>query len=327
MELVAKTIALLAVGLSAEFVRAADRQPIAGQVTFEPAATEEALPEIFRLGAHTFPFDQRFVDTVSTEMVLSRVTFPSPVTTPHPENNTVHCEYFRPSKSGPYRGVIVLHILGGDFDLARLFCRHLAANGVAALFLKMPYYGERRPPDSKSRMVSIDPRETVAGMKQAILDIRRARAWLASREEVRPEGLGIFGISLGGITSALAASAEPRFERVCLMLAGGDIAAVGWNQPRLARIKEKWLADGGTQESYVQLLRSIDPVTYARPVAGRELLMINAKQDEIIPPVCTESLWRAFGKPPIVWYNAGHISCIRYLFDGLAKVTTFFTKP
>jgi len=327
MELAAKTIALLAVGLSTAFVHAADRQPIKGEVSFEPATTEGTLPEIFRLVTHSFPFEQRFVDSVSTEMVLSLVTFPSPVVTPATENNTVHCEYFRPVKAGPHRGVIVLHILGGDFDLARLFCRHLAANGVAALFLKMPYYGERRPTESQARMVSLDPRETVAGMKQAILDIRRARAWLASREEVRPEGLGIFGISLGGITSALAASAEPRFERVCLMLAGGDIAAVGWNQPRLARIKQKWLADGGTQESYVQLLQTIDPVTYARPVAGRQMLMINARHDEIIPPACTESLWRAFGKPPIVWYNAGHISCIRYLFDGLAKVTAFFTKP
>ena len=62
------------------------------------------------------------------------MTFPSPVVTPHANNNTVHCEYFRPLAAGKHPGVIVLHILGGDFDLARLFCRSLAHRGTAALF-------------------------------------------------------------------------------------------------------------------------------------------------------------------------------------------------
>jgi dipeptidyl aminopeptidase/acylaminoacyl peptidase len=60
-------------------------------------------------------------------------------------------------------------------------------------------------------------------MKQAVLDIRHAAAWLAARDEVDPELLGIFGISLGGITSALSATIEPRFTKACFMLAG-DVA-------------------------------------------------------------------------------------------------------
>ena len=39
-------------------------------------------------------------------------------------------------------------------------------------------------------------------MTQAVLDIRRATAWLADRPEVDAERLGIFGVSLGGITAA-----------------------------------------------------------------------------------------------------------------------------
>ena len=79
------------------------------------------------------------------------VTFPSPVKTPHENNNTVHCEYFRPVGAGKRPAVVVLHILGGDFDLARLFCSNLATGGVSALFLKMPYYGPRRQPDAGPR--------------------------------------------------------------------------------------------------------------------------------------------------------------------------------
>ena len=39
--------------------------------------------------------------------------------------------------------MIVLHILGADFALSRYFAARLADRGVAALFVKLPYYGER----------------------------------------------------------------------------------------------------------------------------------------------------------------------------------------
>jgi dienelactone hydrolase len=282
----------------------------------------------FRLEGHSFEFRQTPIATASERIEIFEVTFPSPVSTPHVNNNTVHCEYFRPRVAGRGKvpGVVALHILGGDFPLTRLFCRTLAHNGVAALFVKLPYYGPRRQSDSAARMISLDPRETAAGMRQGILDIRRARAWLAQQDELDPQQLGIFGISLGGITSALAVTAEPRFSKVCMLLAGGNIAEVGWETPHYEQARRRWLAGGGTKETFLDLLSSVDPVTYAENIRGRKvkMLMLNARYDEIIPRQCTESLWRAFGEPEIVWWDAGHISAGRFMFDGLARVTEFF---
>jgi dienelactone hydrolase len=296
----------------------------AGTVEFRPAADESKLAEQFQLAASQFPFEQKSVETSSKAFRISEVTFPSPVTTPDANNNTVHCEYFQPLSAGKHPGVIVLHILGGDFALSRLFCRSLAQNGTAALFLKMPYYGPRRQPDSPARMVSIDPEQTVRGMTQAVLDIRRGGAWLAAQEEVDPERLGIMGISLGGITSALAATAEPRFKNVCLILAGGDVGQVAWESPELGKLRQYWTTHGGTKESLSELLSKVDPVTYSAQMHGRRILMLNARFDEVIPPSCTKSLWKAFGEPEIVWWDAGHYSAARYLLDGLSKATHFF---
>jgi len=295
-----------------------------GELEYVPAADESRVPDQFRLPAHRFSFKQHQIETVSTRMLISEVTFPSPVETPHSANNTVHCEYFRPADDGRYPAVVMLHILGGDFDLSRLFCRQLATNGVAALFVKMPYYGPRRDPQSTARMVSIDPRETVRGMTQAVLDIRRAAGWLAAQDEVDPRRLGVAGISLGGITSALAASAEPRFSRVALMLAGGDVAQISWESRQMSRLREFWIASGGTRESLAEILREVDPVTYAGNVRGRRVLMLNASHDEVIPRAATESLWRALGEPEIVWMDAGHYSSLRFIFESLARVTRFF---
>jgi hypothetical protein len=128
----------------------------------------------------------------------------------------------------------------------------------------------------------------------------------------------------GGITGALAFAAEPRLSKACLMLAGGDIGRVAWESKELREMRAAWERAGGTKESFFALMRTVDPAAYGSNVRGRRVLMLNARQDELIPPVCSEALWEAFGKPPIVWWNAGHYTSIRYLFDGLDKTTRFF---
>jgi dienelactone hydrolase len=319
----------IAIGLAwaaGTIARAADATPALrqGSARFVPGPSEASLPKRFQLDAHDFEYAQDYVRTSGAVMRVSKVTFPSPLLTPHPANNTVHCEYFCPTAAGKKPAVVVLHILGGDFDLARLFCRALATRGVAALFLKMPYYGERRQPDSPARMISLDPEETVRGMTQAVLDIRQAAAWLASQEEIDSGSLGIMGISLGGITGALAAGIEPRFTSVCLLLAGGDMGEVAWTSSEMAPLRERWIAAGRTRQELFDALAVVDPVTYVKPLPGRRVLMLNASQDEVIPPACTRALWRAFGEPEIVWWNAGHYSAVRYLGSGMVRVVSFF---
>ena len=295
-----------------------------GTFAFSPL-DENQVPTPFRL--ETCPniaFQQKPLSTSTNTFSISEITFPSPVITPDIANNTVYGEYFSPTGVAKRPGVIVLHILGGDFELSRLFCRALATRGCSALFVKMPYYGPRRPPGVKGRMVSRDPHETVRGMTQAVKDVRYATAWLASRPEIDPDQLGIMGISLGGITSALAFTAEPRLQKACLLLAGGDAAKIAWQAREMRGLRDFWEAKGGTKESFYELMRTIDPVVYGDYVRNRKVLMLNASHDEVISPASTESLWKAFGKPPIQWWDAGHYTAARFIFEGMDKTTKFF---
>ena len=244
-------------------------------------------------------------------MRMSLLTFPSPIVTPHPNNNTVHCEYFCPLAPGKKPGVIVLHILGGDFEFAASFAGHWPRAESRRCFLKMPYYGERQQPGVDIRMISMDPHQTVRGMTQAVCDIRRAASWLGAQEEVDREQLGIMGISLGGITAALAISIEPRFSKACLLLAGGDMGEVAWTSTEMEPLRKQWAEKGGTKEELFAALKVVDPVTYAQPVPGRKILMLNASHDEVVPPACTKALWRSCGEPEIVWWDAGHYSAVR----------------
>ena len=297
---------------------------LTGVVPYAPPVQEDATPQRFRLPPHEFKFAEQPLRDVSDRIAVSLVTFPSPVETPHPNNNTVHCEFYRPKRAGKAPAVVVLHILGGDFPLARLFCNSIAHRGAGALLVKMPYYGPRRPQGVSRRMISRDPRETVESMTQAILDIRRAAAWLAARDDVDAEQIGVFGISLGGITGGLAATAEPRFNNVCLMLAGGDIGQIAWESPAVAETRQAWESAGGTREEFFELLGSIDPARYGENVHGRRILMLNATEDEVIPRACTDALWRSFGEPEIQWYEGGHYTVARHILKALDRVPEFF---
>lgn len=298
-----------------------------GTAKFTPVADEDrVVPEQFRLTAHEFEFEQEPKLSWSDGVAMSLVTFPSPVVTKEPNNNTVHCEYFRPAKPGKYPAVVVLHILGGDFPLARVFANNLAQHNVAALFVKMPYYGERRQPGSPARMVSTDPEETVRGLTQAVKDIRYAAAWLSAQDEVDPQQLGIVGISLGGITASLAASAEPRFVKVCPILAGGDLSDIlrEAQERHLATARDSWQAKGHSLNELTALMNTVDPCCCLHDNACRKVLMLNASKDEVIPRVCTDSLWKAFGNPPIVWYDCGHYSALWHVDDALNRTAEFF---
>jgi dienelactone hydrolase len=300
--------------------------PAAGEVAFEPSAREDRVPERFRCEPHSYVFETEFLRT-SGPVRIYKVRFPSPVTTTSEANNTVHGEYYLPAGDGPFPGCVVLHILGGEFPLSQMVANTLARKGVAALFIKMPYYGERRAKDSTRRMISRNPDETVEGMTQAVLDIRRAAAWLAARPEVDDERLGVTGISLGGIMSALSAAAEPRFRKVAIYLGGGLLAEALWelDHEDAAEFRRQWLTAGGTRESFIEKLSPVDPVTWAHLLNDREVLMVAARHDEVIPAKCTLALHDAIGtQPELVWLDAGHVSAAVYLYGEMQRLGRFF---
>src|SRR5207248_11769500 len=115
--------------------------PERGRAAFRPTAAEALVPERYRLAAAEFAYEHELIRR-EAGYAVSALRFPSPVASPDPENNTVHAEYFRPEAAGRRPAVVVLHILGADFALSRYVCTRLAQRGVAALFMKLPYYGE-----------------------------------------------------------------------------------------------------------------------------------------------------------------------------------------
>src|SRR5262249_18372681 len=190
-----------------------------GRVRFRPVGDQGNVPDRYRLAEHVFDYELvRKRDLPNSGVELYHLTFPSPVTTDDPENNTVFAEYYRPKGKGPFPGVVVLDITGGDQSLSRLLANVLAQNRVAGLFVQMAYYGPRRPPGSKRRLLSPNVHQSLEAVRQTVLDVRRASAWLEARPEIDANRLGILGTSLGSMVGALSAEMEPRLRRVVILL-------------------------------------------------------------------------------------------------------------
>lgn len=301
-----------------------------GTVDFRPGPEEPAVPERFRLEPAEFAYELETV-LATPRYEVSRLRFPSPVTTADPENNTVHAEYFRPVGAGPKRpGVVVLHILGADFPLSRYMAARMADRGIAALFVKLPYYGERRPATGgldARKFLSADIERTVLAMRQGICDVRRAAAWLSSRPDVDGSRLGVAGISLGGIVSSIVVSVDPAIREGAFLLAGGDLSTILWQMPEGKAFRARWTELGRTLADLKALTDPFDPLAYAARLKGKRVFMMAGKVDEVIPPASARALWEEAGRPPILWCDCGHYSAVGFLLPGIRRTVEFFERP
>lgn len=290
----------------------------------DPDRRVNALLARHNFPAEPFPYELKPVGESQTFRLL-HLAFPSPRKWDLAESNTVHAEYYVP-KNGR-RGapaVVVLHILDGRFAVARLICRSFAAGGVPSLMVEMPYYGERRPRKLDLPEVFLErPERIVWAIEGAVADVRRAAAWLRRRPEVDPRRVGLVGVSLGGIVGALAIGADPSFDRNVLILAGGDPAGILWAAPETRGVRARLAEKGFDLQGVRRLAEATDPLAFAHRAEPRRILMINATADQTVGRAKTVALWKAFGKPKIEWYLAGHYSLALFIPAILPRALAF----
>src|SRR5438445_347559 len=110
-----RSLACLTVMMCAAFPLRAASVVEKGDFRFKPAGDQKNVPARYRLEARDFTYEmEKKNDLPAVGVSVYRVRFPSPVKTATLENNTVHAEYYRPAGQGPFPGVIVLDITGGN---------------------------------------------------------------------------------------------------------------------------------------------------------------------------------------------------------------------
>ena len=296
-----------------------------GKFAFAPIDDQADTPKRYRLAAGEYRYEmEKTRDLPAIDTSIYHLTFPSPVKTTTVENNTVHAEYYRPTGKGPFPAVIVLDITAGNQMLSRHLATHFAANGIAALFVQMAHYGPRRPAGSKVRLMSPNLAQTTAGVTQTVLDMRVAAAWLASRPEIDPKQLGIMGTSLGSFLAALTGEMEPRLGRVGVLLGGGGFIKGYAGHPLAKPYVSIWQTFGGSLDGLEKKFEPIDPLTCAANLKKRNLLILAASRDDVVPPAMARMLWEASGKQEIVWFDATHYTAAFHIADAMERLVDHF---
>ena len=232
--------------------------------------------------------------------------FRSPVSTPWPENDTVHGKLYRAGDSWKEKpAVILLHGWNGELGYRHGFpflARRLARLGVNVAMLELPYHGQRKPSTAGAirNFISHDLLRMVEATRQAMSDVRALMAWLETQGS---RGVGLWGISMGAWLSGLLVSQEARTKFAVLM---SPVARMDQAVMDLAFCEPIRRSLQGTG-------LSLEPLNLAshRPLAAPEdILIVESKYDLFAPAESIEEVWRAWNKPEIWRLRHGHISVL-----------------
>jgi pimeloyl-ACP methyl ester carboxylesterase len=244
----------------------------------EPRAIDLSWPSTFEAQG---PARERLLAVAENRIARARVFF-------HPE---------------PRPALILVHGYGGGafaFEERALAVRLFFQRSFDVALFQLPFHGERLPADgSAPRFPTRDLQRTVQAFAQAVHDLRALAGWLRARGSSE---VGLSGMSLGGYTVALAATAE-RFDFLVPIIPLADVAAVQLEHEALREVQvpAEHLALAR------QALSPISPLARTPLVAREDVLVIAARHDRITDPGTHAARLAAHFGARLDWFEGGHL--------------------
>ncbi len=212
--------------------------------------------------------------------------FTSPVRTPHGVNDVVTAQWF-PAREKPgraKRAVVVLPHWNAPGTGHNGLARGLAALGISALRISLPYHDFRMPPELERAdfAVSSNVGRTLNAARQAVVDVRASLDWLQAQGYER---LGLVGTSLGSCYACLASAHDERIRVNVFNHCSTYFADVVWTGLSTRHIRQS-LEENVSIEALREAWSSISPVSYLDKFAaqGQKSLFIYTLYDTTFLP-------------------------------------------
>jgi pimeloyl-ACP methyl ester carboxylesterase len=164
--------------------------------------------------------------------------------------------------------------------------------GMTAARLSLPYHDRRMPPElhRADYIVSANVARTVQVCRQAVLDARRAIAWLASEGYER---IGILGSSLGSCLALLTTAHEPLVRAEALNHISPYFADVVWRGLSTDHVRRG--LEGHIDLTTLRALwKPISPRWYLDRLRDRRTLLVYARYDLTFPVDLSRDLVHEF---------------------------------
>jgi len=205
--------------------------------------------------------------------------------------------------------LVCLHGFGmgrPGLDLRAFRALHLHRDlGLNVAFVTLPFHGRRNPgPILSPPMPSVDVLDTVHGLTQAAWDARQLLLLLRARTR---QPIGLMGLSLGGLVSAIVASIDephavlllvPAVDLPTLML-DASTATGGMGVP----------VDADVVAQAQAVFAPVSPLQLTPLVPRERRFIVAGTLDRFARPTTQAvALWRHWDQPALHWYHGGHVS-------------------
>lgn len=222
----------------------------------------------------------------------------------HAENRVAAARLFLGPEPRPI-AVLIHGYMAGRYDVEqRLWpLEWLDRIGLDAALFVLPFHGVRSSPrrlGSPPPFPGSDPRMSNEGFRQTMGDLVDLTHWLLGREH---RAVGAMGMSLGGYTTALAATVEPRLSFAVPIIPLASLADFAREQGRLGETAEQT----ELQHRALDAVHRIVSPLHRRPLVPPErMLVVAARADRITPVGHARRIAHHFGAPIESWHG-GHL--------------------
>ncbi len=244
----------------------------------------------------------------NSHYTLQQISFPSQHDTLQLQHE-ITIDYYAINSAEKAPIILVLPIFGGNNSISSTFARYFAKHGFAAAIV-------HRQNKYKEIGYLTHPNQI---MRQIIFDHKQALDWIESRPELDSARIGVFGVSMGGIKSALLSALDQRVSASVIALAGGDLPYLlsHTDEEKIKKERELLLKekDISLQELQQKLSTEIecDPLNYAQYIDAGKTLIILAVFDRTVAFHKGIELKKKIGNPDTIYLLSGHYSAIIYL--------------
>lgn len=238
--------------------------------------------------------------------------FPSPIPTPHAENEQVFARWFpAPGRSA----VVVVAQWNADEQGHWGLCRILQRAGIACLRVSMPYHDRRMPRALKRAEFTVDANigRTIHAARQAVCDIRASLDWLEGQGYT---DLGIVGTSLGSCYALLASAHDARLRVNAFNHISEYFGDVVWTGLATRHVRDS-LEPHLTQDELREAWRVISPASHlaqfarAHAIAPKQNLLLWARYDPCFLPQYSRQVLAAFRQLQLP-HEAHALACGHY---------------
>lgn len=221
------------------------------------------------------------------------------------ENRTASTRLFL-HDDRPRPAVILIHgYLGGSFAWEERMwpIAWLHSIGLDVALAVLPFHGPRSDLSRRGKPPAFpgsDPRFTIEGFRQAIIDLRALVGLLRDRGS---PAVGALGMSLGGYTTSLLATIEPDLAFAVPMIPLASIADFARDQGRLVGTLEQRAAQHAALDD---ALRVVSPFTRP-PRIARDRMIVIAGEGDRITPMSHAARVAAHFSAPLETFHGGHL--------------------